>query len=150
MFFYKSNLSTVKRLILLLLISILMSACLTYATGHNQRTFLNWLIKQQSPHIAFDPKALVVDVRPIVDYTRSHIPGAISLDFMEWDLAFSTFLDVWSPERPVIIYCGGNACVYGREFALRLLTDLPNAKVFILKGGFSAWQSIQADIKGFK
>ena len=57
------------------------------------------------------------------------------------------FLEAWSPEKPVIVYCGGQACGLSKQVALRLLTDLPEAKIFVLTGGFPAWQAYQAQSK---
>jgi rhodanese-related sulfurtransferase len=87
---------------------------------------------------------LIVDARTSADYQNGHIPDALSLNLERWDDSFVDFLTAWSPERSVVVYCGGQACGLSKEVALRILSDLPDAKVFVLKGGYPAWQAYQA------
>jgi len=96
---------------------------------------------------AIFPKALLVDARSWDDYAKEHIPGALSLDQQDWDTGLVSFLEHWTPSRPVVIYCGGQACGLSKAVALRLLTDLPEADVYVLKQGFSAWKLHQAKLK---
>ena len=106
----------------------------------------HWLIHEQScsdlPQSR--PDALIVDARRRDEFDAGHIPGALSLDAEHWDEALPDFLGAWSPERPVVIYCGGQACGLSKEVALKLLHDLPEARVYVLKGGYPAWQAQQA------
>ena len=87
---------------------------------------------------------LVVDARSRELFEREHIPGAILLSEERWDEGLPVFLTSWQPEHPMVIYCSGQACAASKHVALRLLADLPDAHVYVLKGGFPAWQSKQA------
>jgi rhodanese-related sulfurtransferase len=116
-----------------------------FGEGHYSVT--HWSIKEHSPRHGFIDGVLLLDVRSSEDYERSHIPGAISLDPRDWDSAFPVFLERWSPERTVVIYCGGQSCGVSKEVALRLLTDLPDAAIYVLKGGFPAWNAYQPKAK---
>ena len=88
--------------------------------------------------------ALIVDARASADYQNGHIADALSLNPERWEESLTNFLSAWSPERPVIIYCGSQACGLSKEVALKILSDLPDAKVFVLKGGYPAWQAYEA------
>jgi rhodanese-related sulfurtransferase len=135
------------RLAVLFFSSLLVSVCLSYALGRTHYSPQHWFIKEYSLHSGVDSNALLIDVRSAEDFARSHIPGALSLDPQNWDATLPAFLEHWSPETLVIIYCGGQACGLSKEVALRLLTDLPDAKISVLKGGFPAWQAHQAQLK---
>lgn len=88
--------------------------------------------------------ALIIDARTVADYQKGHIADALSLSPERWDELLGDFLSAWSPARPVVVYCGGQACGLSKEVALKILSDLPDAKLFVLKGGYPAWQAYQA------
>jgi 3-mercaptopyruvate sulfurtransferase SseA len=86
---------------------------------------------------------LVVDARSHELYQEAHVPGAVLLSEEAWDASLPEFLMQWYPDRPVVIYCGVQACAASKRVALRLLADLPEARVYVLKGGFPAWKAAQ-------
>lgn len=88
--------------------------------------------------------AVILDARSPADYASSHIDKALSFPAENLESEMGVFLDAWSPEKPVIIFCGGQACGLSKQVAIKLLTDLPEAKIFVLKGGFPAWLGLQA------
>ncbi len=83
---------------------------------------------------------LWVDAREASSYNRAHVPGAVSLNESEWENMLPGFLAVWQPERPVVIYCNSEQCDTSRAVALRLRRELALENVFVLKGGWTAWQ----------
>ena len=81
-----------------------------------------------------------VDARSADDYAADHVPGAILLNLENWDQLFPKFLDEWSPDKKVVVYCSAASCDLSREVAERLRKNsIPS--VFVLKGGWEAWKA---------
>jgi rhodanese-related sulfurtransferase len=84
---------------------------------------------------------LWVDARPVGEFERDHIPGAVSLSEERWGEAISEFLGTqWSPEKKIVVYCSAASCNLAEDVARRLKNEakLPN-EIRILKGGWEAW-----------
>ncbi|MCS6274410.1 MAG: rhodanese-like domain-containing protein [Opitutus sp.] len=125
--------------VLPLLVSCFLKQSNHYSLGHwsiNELSATDLSLAQSS--------TLIVDARAFADYQKGHIAAALSLSPERWDESLGDFLSAWSPERPVVVYCGGQACGLSKDVALKILSDLPDAKVFVLKGGYPAWQTYQA------
>lgn len=78
-------------------------------------------------------RAVVVDVRPSIEYAAGHIPGARSIPIDELEAS----LDELPRSREIIAYCRGPYCVYADD-AVRLLRD----KGFTarrLESGYPEW-----------
>lgn len=84
---------------------------------------------------------LWVDARSTVDYGAGHIPGAVALSESDWEKQFAAFVDVWSPERKVVVYCSQLECSASRHVAERLREDLGSVEVYFLRGGYEAWKA---------
>jgi len=82
-------------------------------------------------------KALWIDARSAEDFSRGHVPSALSLPPAEWDTRVEAVLIEWSPERPVVVYCGGNDCLASHSVAQRLREELGLTNVHVLSGGWS-------------
>jgi rhodanese-related sulfurtransferase len=85
--------------------------------------------------------ALWVDARPVDEFERDHIPGAVSLGQDHWSELLSQFLEKqWSPEKKIVVYCSAESCNLAEDVARRLRDEskLPN-EIRILKGGWEAW-----------
>lgn len=82
-----------------------------------------------------------VDARPRARFEAGHIPGAILLNPAEWDTQVPKFLDQWDPEKAVIVYCDGGECEASREVSELLRDQLQIKSVYVLKGGWPAWQA---------
>jgi rhodanese-related sulfurtransferase/DNA-binding HxlR family transcriptional regulator len=78
-------------------------------------------------------RAVVIDVRPPLEYDAGHIPGARSIPIDELDDA----LDALPRSREIIAYCRGPYCVYANE-AVRLLRD-HGFKARRLDTGYPEW-----------
>ena len=83
---------------------------------------------------------LYVDARPKARFDAGHIPGAVLLNEENWDDLFPAFSDAWEPEKTVVVYCDGGACEASQQVAARLREALQVNNVFVLKGGWPAWQ----------
>ena len=82
-----------------------------------------------------------IDARPVDEFERDHIPGAVSLNQDHWNEALPQFLGKdWSPEKKIVVYCSAATCNLAEDVARRLRDEarLPN-EIRILKGGWEAW-----------
>ena len=82
-----------------------------------------------------------VDARPDEEFARDHIPGAISLNEDRWNEQLPQFLQAWSPDKKVVVYCSAKTCNAAREVAerLRRSTDPQMQNVIVLQGGWEEW-----------
>jgi rhodanese-related sulfurtransferase len=90
--------------------------------------------------LSWEGSVLWVDARSADEYGAEHVPGAIPLNLESWDQLFPKFLDRWTPEKKVVVYCSATTCELSREVADRLRkSGIPS--VFVLKGGWEAWKN---------
>lgn len=82
-----------------------------------------------------DRDALILDLRPVAEYKRGHLLGAVSLPFAKLGDGAPELKD---KSRPVLLYCalGGQA---GQAAAT--LRKQGHAEVYPLRGGLGAWQA---------
>ncbi len=85
-------------------------------------------------------QVLFVDARNAKRFDEAHIPGAVLLNTEQWGALFPAFLDAWDPDKTVVVYCDGGGCEASHDVAERLRQELQVQTVFVLKGGFPAWQ----------
>ncbi len=83
---------------------------------------------------------LWVDARTSSAYAQRHVPDAISLNEAEWERLLPGFLKAWRHGAKVVVYCDSQACNSSEEVARRLRRELNLDEVFVLKGGWAAWQ----------
>ena len=85
--------------------------------------------------------ALWIDARPDDEFARDHVPGAISLNEDRWNELLPQFLQIWSPEKKIVVYCSAKSCNAAKEVATRLREEakLPN-DIRVLQGGWEEWQ----------
>jgi rhodanese-related sulfurtransferase len=90
---------------------------------------------------AWGRNAIWVDARPDVEFEREHIPGAVLLNEDRWNDLLPSFLEKWSPEKKVVVYCSSQSCNASREVAHRLRNQAqpPMQNVFVLEGGWEEW-----------
>jgi rhodanese-related sulfurtransferase/DNA-binding transcriptional ArsR family regulator len=79
-------------------------------------------------------RAVVLDVRPSLEYAAGHIAGARSIPIDQLDDA----LDALPRSREIIAYCRGPYCVYADD-AVRLLRDR-GFKARRLDTGYPEWE----------
>ena len=106
----------------------------------------NWRVQEILASNLSDlrPVPIIADAREPDAYAASHIPQAIPLSEGNWDADLIEFLNEWTPTRPVVVYCGGGTCGISKRIAVRLMNDLPQSTIYVLKGGYPAWQNYQA------
>ncbi|PYK74538.1 MAG: rhodanese [Verrucomicrobia bacterium] len=81
-----------------------------------------------------------VDARPAEEFEHDHIPGAILLNEDSWNELLPQFLEQWSPEKRVVVYCSAQSCNAAAEVARRLRQEAGLNNVFVLQGGWESWQ----------
>jgi rhodanese-related sulfurtransferase len=81
-----------------------------------------------------------VDARPKEEFTAGHIPDALLLNTENWDNLLPQILNSWAPDRRLIVYCSKRTCGASREVARRLRDEVQLKNVFVLNGGWEAWQ----------
>ena len=85
--------------------------------------------------------AIWVDARTIKEFEESHLPGALFFDESDWDTELFKLMNIWLIQpRPIVIYCNGKDCGTSKRIAERLRKSLPDAEIYSLKGGDTAWQ----------
>jgi len=85
-------------------------------------------------------RVLWVDARSTEAYRTGHIPGAVSLPMMNWERQLPEFLQAWTPDRKIIVYCDGGSCQASEEVARRLKRELGLEEVTVLQEGWAAWR----------
>jgi len=85
--------------------------------------------------------AIWVDARTTSEFDAAHYPGAIHLNFDNWDAATIDLLMVWDPSQPLVVYCDAATCQTSKELAQRLREDFASESVYWLENG---WEAIQA------
>ena len=85
--------------------------------------------------------AIWVDARAIKEFEESHLPNALLFDESDWDTGILELMNIWLIQpRPIVIYCKGKDCGTSKRIAERLRKSLPDAEIYSLKGGDTAWQ----------
>lgn len=82
------------------------------------------------------PDVLWIDARSPEEFAREHVPDALSLPANAWEDHIEAVLVAWSPERPVVVYCGGSDCHASQAVARRLRDELGFTGVRVLAGGW--------------
>jgi len=88
---------------------------------------------------AWGATAISVDARSDNEFARDHVPGALPLNEDRWNELLSQFLEAWSPEKRVVVYCSSEGCNASREVARRLRAEAQLKNVFVLQGGWEEW-----------
>lgn len=90
--------------------------------------------------LALSSTALWADARSDQEYFAGHIPSALRLNEDRWDGLLPEFLSAWEPGQTVIVYCGSQQCRASHAVADRLRSEVGLPNVYVLKGGWEAWQ----------
>jgi rhodanese-related sulfurtransferase len=88
---------------------------------------------------AWGENAIWVDARPDTEFERDHVPGAILLNEDRWNELLPQFLQNWSPEKRIVVYCSSQSCNASREVVKRLRDQAQLKNVFVLQGGWEEW-----------
>ena len=87
----------------------------------------------------FNEKVLFVDARDFVEYKISHIKGAISLPYYDFD-KYKSVLDTIPLQTPLVAYCDGKECDLSIMLSDKFY-ELGYGKVYIFYAGWNDWQN---------
>ena len=87
---------------------------------------------------------LWIDARTDAEFSRDHIPEALPLNADHWDAQVAQVLRIWQPGTRVIVYCSQSGCGASRNVADRLRRDYRLPDVWVLRGGWAAWEKAVA------
>jgi rhodanese-related sulfurtransferase len=86
---------------------------------------------------------LLVDARSAFSYQQGHIPDAILIDTLDYEAGLERFLEYWTPDHTVVVYCSSLTCGKSEAVASALAADLGVSGILILEGGWDAWTQHQ-------
>ena len=87
---------------------------------------------------------LWIDARTDAEFSRDHIPEALLLNADHWEAQVTQVLRTWQPGTRIIVYCSQSGCGASRNVADRLRRDYRLPDVWVLRGGWAAWQKAVA------
>lgn len=89
-------------------------------------------------------QVLWVDARLREAYDKAHVPGALLLNEQELDALLIEHIEkLQDNQKPVVVYCDGHACQASRKIRTYLMGTVGLANVWVLHGGWPAWQATQ-------
>ena len=88
----------------------------------------------------WENQVLWVDARSETEYAAGHIPGAFMLNLDQWNQLLPSLLQVWEPDKMVVVYCSSLSCQASQEVAEKLREEVGLQSVFVLQGGWEAWR----------
>lgn len=118
------------------------------AQGLYFRDRVSWQMRPAGDEVTVDEAkrwgkdAMWIDARPADEFAAGHVPGAVLLNTDEWDRLLGPALNSWRPGLRVVVYCGKQTCGASREVARRLKDEAGLKNVFVLSGGWEAWQEL--------
>lgn len=83
--------------------------------------------------------AIFLDARPLEEFTKGHIQGAISLPWHEAEQRVMDATTDMANDALIITYCDGDSCNLSKDLAL-FLENLGFSKVLVLVNGWTLWQ----------
>lgn len=90
---------------------------------------------------AFDRgDAVFVDTRSAYSYEAGHIPGALHLPSYASADSLRQILASYPADTRVVTYCSGGGCRSSYTLAKRLVKESIRDAVYVLTGGWPAWQ----------
>jgi rhodanese-related sulfurtransferase len=81
-----------------------------------------------------------VDARSESEFADGHAPDALFYDQADPAGSMADILEQWLQEpRLIVVYCTDEGCGTSKKIAEELRVNLPDAEIYSLKGGWSAW-----------
>jgi 3-mercaptopyruvate sulfurtransferase SseA len=89
---------------------------------------------------------LWIDARTEERYKVAHIPGALLLNEQSFDQQLFDLIEtLQSNVKPVIVYCDAQKCEASKKVRIALTERVGLSDVWVLHGGWPAWQAAQRD-----
>lgn len=83
---------------------------------------------------------ICIDARSAAEFEKGHIRGAISLPLADFDQSLAKNLALFSQNKPIIIYCGGEGCDLSDLLAQKL-TAIGMDQVSVFAAGWTGWKT---------
>lgn len=93
--------------------------------------------------------AMFIDARPLEEYNKGHIKGAISFPYEEADRKFAQVMSAISEGNVIVTYCDGETCELSVDLAV-FLRNTGYKKVRVLSNGWSVWRQNMLPIEAGK
>ncbi|MFZ2228048.1 MAG: metalloregulator ArsR/SmtB family transcription factor [Candidatus Nanopelagicaceae bacterium] len=90
--------------------------------------------RTELPDLMQDGEAVLLDVRPVLEYNAGHIPGAVSTPLPELE----KFLSEIPKDHEVVVYCRGAYCVLAYDAVKTLMSK--GRRVRRLQDGMLEWR----------
>ena len=91
---------------------------------------------------------LWIDARLREHFEKAHVPGALLLNDQERDALLIEHIEkLQDNAKPVVIYCDGHACQASRKMRTYLMETMAMQNVWVLHGGWPAWETSQGTIR---
>lgn len=87
---------------------------------------------------------LWVDARAHREYLAGHIPGSVNVNEDDWESGLQKLMSAWNPNRKILVYCSTARCRSSHSVAVRIRQALGTEDVYVLRGGWEAWQQNQS------
>jgi rhodanese-related sulfurtransferase/uncharacterized membrane protein YphA (DoxX/SURF4 family) len=94
-------------------------------------------IDWETANILIKNNAVLFDARTNDRYKKAHVPGALSLPFLDFNKYFKKY-DKLSKDAFIIVYCDGKDCSAATRTSFKLIAR-GYKNIFKVTGGFDAW-----------
>jgi rhodanese-related sulfurtransferase/DNA-binding transcriptional ArsR family regulator len=91
-----------------------------------------------------DDHIILLDVRPVEEYTAGHLPGALSIPVADLEAHLSEL----PQDKEIVAYCRGPYCVFADEAVALLLTN--GYKAHRLEQGLPDWRALGLPVESGK
>lgn len=83
-----------------------------------------------------------VDARSDEAYAEAHAPDALLYQQSDPAGSMANILERWFKNpRVIVVYCSDESCGTSKKIAEELRANIPDAEIYSLKGGWSAWSN---------
>jgi len=84
---------------------------------------------------------LWIDARQKKHFDKGHVAGAIMLNEADWsELLWEHIESLQMSEKPIVVYCGSQACQASKKVAERMRAEIGLENVYVLRDG---WRSLK-------
>lgn len=101
----------------------------------------------EAARLLWEKGAVFIDARNRESYDGGHIKGAVSLSVYEFDTLFFDFIDAYSPDTLLVLYCSGRLCDESHRLGTMLRQEgYESVKIFA--DGLPAWTAAGLPTEG--
>jgi rhodanese-related sulfurtransferase len=80
---------------------------------------------------------LWVDARSEEEFIKGAVDNSVLLNEESWESLLPGFLDKWTPEKMIVVYCSNASCSLSRDVAARIRNELGLDSVYYFEGNWS-------------